>query len=75
MIFYEGILMKDRLHTEVMGEYLLANPEYSNAMLAEVLQGGDREELAVLLRYLHQESKVGCSDEISKARTVRKKTS
>ena len=41
--------MKDRLRTNVMTEYLIANLEYANAMLAEVIQGACREEQAIFM--------------------------
>lgn len=44
--------MKDRPHDEAMIAHFRAHPAYADALLAEVRQGGDLAEGAVLLRQL-----------------------
>lgn len=47
-----GQLMKDRSHDEVVAELFQADPFYAAELLAEVLQDGSADELAILERQL-----------------------
>lgn len=44
--------MKDRSHDEAMAELFKADPPYAAELLAEVIRGGDADELAILERQL-----------------------
>ncbi|MCF7554537.1 hypothetical protein [Pseudomonas petrae] len=44
--------MKDRSHDEAMAELFQADPSYAAELLAEVIRGGDADELTALKRQI-----------------------
>lgn len=51
-IYEPGQLMKDRSHDEAVAELFQADPFYAAELLAEVVQDGSADELAILERQL-----------------------
>ncbi|HBL7680196.1 TPA: hypothetical protein LTB47_002726 [Escherichia coli] len=46
--------MKDRPHRDAMAEQFRADPTYAAELLAEVRRDGNPDELAILLRQMHE---------------------